>query len=66
MEQLFPRGVPPPEELRRRHWPEPASVSSFWQALAFLIGGAVALNVNPPVLLAEARGRQTTPKQFLI
>lgn len=66
MEQLFPRGLPPPDELQRRHWRSPASVSTLWQACALLIGGAVALNVNAPVLLAEARGRQVTPKQFVI
>ncbi len=66
MEQLFPRGVPPPEKLWRRPWREPASVSTLWQALAILMGGAVALNVSPPVLLAEARGRQATPIQLPI
>lgn len=66
MEQLFPRGIPPPEKLRRRHWRVPASVYNTWQACALLLGGAIALNVNAPVLLAEARGRQANPRQFLI
>ena len=66
MEQLFPRGVPPPDSLRRRPWREPASVCSLWQALALLLRGAGALNVHPPVLLAEARGRQATPNQLLL
>ena len=66
IEQLFPRGLPPPKSLRRRPWRDPASVSSLWQALALLLGGAGALNVSPPVLLAEARGRQATPNQLLM
>ena len=66
MEQLFPRGVPPPERLRRRQWRAPAPVSTLWQACAMLLGGADALDVNPPLLLAEARWRQDDPKQLLI
>ena len=66
VEQLFPRGVSPPERLRRRYWRAPASVSTLWQALAFFVGGVVALEISPPVLLAEARGRQMDADQFLI
>ena len=66
VEQLFPRGVPPPERLRRSHWRVPASASTLWQAFAMFVGGVVALEIRPPVLLAEARGRQADPNKFLI
>ena len=65
-EQLFPGGLSPPKALVRRHRCAPASVSSLWQAFTFVVGGALALNVPAPVLLAEARRRRMDRSQFLI
>ncbi len=60
-EKLFPRGLPPPEGLRRRTFGEPAEVSTLYRALLWLVGGAVRLQSSFPCLLARARGRWTDP-----
>ncbi len=56
-EHLFPGGLPPPESLLRRRWADRPGVEQLWRAIAMLLGGAIALEVAAPVLLAEARGR---------
>jgi hypothetical protein len=59
MEQMFPRGLSPPEGLLRRRWQDPHAVVTLWRGLALLLGGASRLDVPTTVLLAEARGRWT-------
>jgi len=67
VEQLFPRGLPPPEALRRRTWRDAPRVVEVWRALALLIFGAEKLETPIPIVLAEARRRlDTTQEQFLI
>ena len=67
IEQLFPSGLSPPEALLRRHWLDPAAVTTLWRGLALLLGGAFRLDVAVSVLLAEARGRRPDPTfHFLI
>jgi len=58
VEQLFPKGLSPPEKLLRRRWRQDRSeLASLYRSLAFLFGGAIQLLVPIPCLLAEARGR---------
>jgi hypothetical protein len=57
IEELFPRGLSPPEGLTRRRWQAPQRVTSLWRALAILFVGAIRLELSTTVLLAEARGR---------
>ncbi len=60
-EKLFPRGLPPPEGLRRRRWRDPESTYQVYRGLLWLLGGAVRLERVIPVLLARARGRWPDP-----
>jgi len=63
VEQLFESGLSPP----RRRWRDPSSVWTLETGLAYLLKGAVALDVTIPRLLAEARGRwHRKDKPFLI
>lgn len=57
VEQLFPRGLSPPESLTRRRWKEPEPVSQLHRALTMLFAGAVKLSIPTAALLAEARRR---------
>lgn len=67
VERLFPGGPSPPERRSDRRWPVPKRVSKLKTGLAFTIGGALALQIPIPCLLAEARGRwHLTGKPFLI
>lgn len=61
VELFFPGGLDPPEGLRRRRWRDPYAVVATWRGIAFLLGGAVRLGVATSLLLAEARGRSSTP-----
>jgi hypothetical protein len=61
VEHLFPGGLSPPEGLLRRRWKDPSSVFALWRGIAFLLGGAVRLDVHAALLLAEARGRTSHP-----
>lgn len=66
-ERLIPGGLSPPRSLKRRRWQNPTSVSTLWTGLTIAFKGAIALQVTPPLLLAEARGRLSQPDQpFLI
>lgn len=66
LEMLFPRGLSPPESLRRRRWRDPPSVWTLWRGLAILLNGASKLGISCAPLLAEARRRSTAPpEQFL-
>lgn len=62
MEQLFPSGLPPPEALVRRRWKEATATLALWRSFALLAGAAIALDVNPALILAEARGRMRDPE----
>lgn len=68
VELLFPGGLSPPEELLRRRWRcDPSEIGSLWRAFAFLFGAAIQLSIPAACLLAEARGRMSTPdKSFPI
>jgi hypothetical protein len=57
VEQLFPRGLSPPDTLLRRRWRDPARTSTLWQGLAWLLGGAIELGLSTTALLAEVRRR---------
>lgn len=57
VEQLFPRGLSPPDTLLRRPWLDPARISTLWQGLAWLLGGAIKLGMSTTALLAEVRRR---------
>jgi len=57
VEQLFPGGLSPPDTLLRRRWLDPAGISTVWQGLAWLFGGAIKLGVSTTALLAEVRRR---------
>jgi hypothetical protein len=59
VEHLFPSGLSPPEQLRRRRWRRPVEIAHLWRAFAWLFGGAIALSLPASVLLAEARGRKS-------
>lgn len=66
VEQMFPSGLPPPAGLVRRLRRGPsAEFVRLWRALALLLGGAIKLDVQVAVLLAEARGRGDTASTFL-
>lgn len=60
VELIFPSGLSPPGGLTRRCWADRPGVEQLWRAIAMLLGGAIALGVAAPVLLAEARGRRHT------
>ena len=64
IEQLFPNGLSPPAGLLRRRWRNTASTITLWRSFALLFGAAVFLDVNPTLLLAEARGRMNTTDDF--
>jgi hypothetical protein len=67
LEMLFPRGLAPPERLRRRRWKAPTEVWTLWRGLFLLFGGADGLDIPTAPLLAEARGRMTVPlSRFLL
>ena len=58
VEQLFPGGLSPPDALlRHRNWHDPVGISTLWQGLAWLFGGAIKLGVSTTALLAEVRRR---------
>jgi len=57
LEKLFPTGLSPPERTRCRWWKDPEATYSLATGLAFLFGGAVALEISATVLLAEVRKR---------
>jgi hypothetical protein len=64
---LFPRGLAPPERLKRRRWKAPTEVWTLWKGLYLLFGGADGLDIPTAPLLAEARGRMTVPlSRFLL
>lgn len=63
VEMLFPSGLSPPEEVRRRPWKDLPPVAVLWQAFALVVCGAVALETAVAILLAEARGRQGDPNR---
>jgi hypothetical protein len=65
VETLFPGGLSPPETVMRRSWRAPPALDKLWRALAFVMGGALRLQIPAAVLLAEARGRwdETRDKQ---
>jgi hypothetical protein len=61
IEQLFSNGLSPPDGLLRRPWKDAASTLTLWRGFAVLFGAAVELNINPALILAEARGRMRNP-----
>lgn len=61
VETLFPGGLSPPEELLRRRWKDPPTVSTLWRALAILFYSATELDTPVTILLAEARRRWDAP-----
>lgn len=61
VESLFPRGLSPPEGLRRP-WRDPPLVTSLWRAYALTLGAAVKLNLPAALLLAEARCKEVDAK----
>jgi hypothetical protein len=64
IEKLFPGGLSPPGRLRSGWWKDPPATYSLATALAFLFGGAVALDhdtISATVLLLEARRRLDGP-----
>lgn len=64
IERLFPGGLSPPGRLRSGWWKDPSATYSLATALAFLFGGAVALDtpeISATVLLLEARRRLDGP-----
>ena len=63
VEQMFPRGLSPPDGLLRRRWQDPNAVVMLWRGLALLLGGASRFDVPTTVLLAEARGRRTADEK---
>ena len=66
LEQLFPTGLPPPDRLVRRPWRDPSPITIMWRALALLLGGAIRLDAQVAVLLAEARRRcDTAPENSI-
>lgn len=56
-ETLFPRGLPPPVQQRKRRWRDPAGVSKLWQGFAMVLKAACSAKIPTATLLAEARGR---------
>jgi hypothetical protein len=60
VEHLFPGGLSPPETLLHRRWRrrDATEIGHLWQAFAWLLGGAIELEVPAALLLAEARGRK--------
>jgi hypothetical protein len=66
LEQLFPTGLSPPSRLVRRPWRDPSGIDKLWRALALLLGGAIRLDVQVALLLAEARRRcDTAPENSI-
>jgi len=61
VEQLFPSGLPPPGGLVRRCWTDAAATFALWRGFGLLFGAAIELDLNPSLLLAEARGRMSDP-----
>jgi len=61
IEQMFPSGLPPPDGLLRRRWKEAAATVTLWRGFALLFGAAIELDINPALILAEARGRMRNP-----
>lgn len=61
IESLFPSGLSPPQWLRRP-WRDPPLVGHLWRAYALVLGAAVKLTLPAAVLLAEARGKEASPK----
>lgn len=62
IELLFPRGLSPPERLRRHRWPNFPGINQLWTAIAFILRTAIELQIPTAVLLAEARGREAQHK----
>lgn len=65
MKRLFPTGLAPPLDSRRR-WENRPKVESLWAGLEIVVDGAVTLDVPLPLLLAEARRRMTRGESFLL
>ena len=61
VEQMFPTGLAPPDGLTRRRWKDATSTLALWRGFALLFRAAIELNLNPSLLLAEARGRMRNP-----
>ena len=61
IEQLFSSGLSPPDGLLRRRWKEAALTLTLWRGFALLFGAAIELDINPALILAEARGRMRNP-----
>lgn len=61
IEQLFSSGLSPPDGLLRRRWKDAASTLTLWRGFALLFGAAIELEINPALILAEARGRMRNP-----
>ena len=61
IEQLFPSGLSPPEGLLRRRWKAATLTLTLWRGFALLFGAAIELDINPALILAEARGRMRNP-----
>lgn len=60
-ESLFPSGLSPPGDVRRRRWKDDDALYRLVGALTFLVRGAEALATSVTVLLAEARRRHDAP-----
>ncbi len=61
IEQLFSSGLSPPDGLLRRRWKDAASTLTLWRGFALLFGAAIEFEINPALILAEARGRMRNP-----
>jgi len=60
VETLFEGGLSPPKGLTHRQWKDPTAATYLWRAFAILFSGALELDVNVALLLAEARRRWET------
>ena len=67
VEELFPGGLDPPDDLLRKQRTEPDSASTLWRALHMLRQGAQALSIDPRTLLAWAnQTSQAKKRPFLL
>lgn len=65
-EEIFAKGLPPPESLIKRYR-DPSKVGILWRTLAMLLNGTKALSTNPCLLMARAKTKAEQKKfRFLI